>query len=734
MSREQYLICVIGTEMHNIEQQRILQGIIEQAQEENAVVSVLSNLFNPFEPELADCTENRIFDLIRTEKPDALIMLSETFVNTGLRDRICNLLRQQKGIPLMLAGTGLPGAIFPSITTNDTADIEQITRHLIEVHGFRDIALLTGPQSLEVTQLRTAGYRRALEANGIPYDASKVYEGDFWYYSGDLLAKAFLCGEKPMPEALVCENDYMAFGVLDAFDQAGVNIIEKMAVTGYEFIPDRILHTPLLTTCQRNRTEIGRIVVRLLMQQVRGERQTPFRPPQGSLIHGMTCPCQGADNRQHSELVAARTEKKYADWYLKAEMERMMTECRDMDAFAEAMGNYMYLLRGVSDILLCLYEDWHRPDPESDVLLCRSVNTWTDHTVFRLRDALLSGIAARCDHTAAYYWLPLCFADRLFGYCVLRYDKPDGYDDICRSWIKTVANGLEFLRLKADVRYLLQCRVLSGAYDSMTGMFSREGLKNACRLMQNTAGASGLTAVLFRYLADRTAMHTADEAKSVTEKLLAAAQAVQQFHSGICGRISEYEFLLIFPANQVRPQIIQFAVTAELITLMPVSAFLCTADEFPNTAAPDSLFQTLTESADRIEQQISASRMLPHNNVLTEIRTAVYQSPAKEKSIEQNAALLDFNPDYFNRNYKERYGLSYHQDCIRSRVLYAAHLLMQTALTITETAEHCGYTESKYFIRQFSSVTDCPPKAFRTMIAKLTGTDTASGEDAEKSI
>ena len=52
---------------------------------------------------------------------------------------------------------------------------------------------------------------------------------------------------------------------------------------------------------------------------------------------------------------------------------------------------------------------------------------------------------------AVYYFNPLHFKERLFGYIVLQYISSDGYDDIYRNWITYVANGLEFLRIKHDI-------------------------------------------------------------------------------------------------------------------------------------------------------------------------------------------------------------------------------------------------------------------------------------------
>ncbi len=106
---------------------------------------------------------------------------------------------------------------------------------------------------------------------------------------------------------------------------------------------------------------------------------------------------------------------------------------------------------------------------------------------------------------------------------------------------------------------------------------------------------------------------------------------------------------------------------------------------------------------------------------LHEIRDAIYREPAAKHDLNAYAAMLGYHTDYFNRKYKKCFRSSFHQDCIYSRIMYAAHLLMHSALTVSETAERCGYAESKYFIRQFSAVTGYPPKAFREAVGRFCG-------------
>ncbi|MEE5994440.1 MAG: substrate-binding domain-containing protein [Oscillospiraceae bacterium] len=81
--------------------------------------------------------------------------------------------------------------------------------------------------------------------------------------SGRTQAKKYISGELVFPQALICCNDYMAYGFLDECMEQEIPIPEKTAVIGYEYIRERRNHDPLLTTYQRNRKGLGESAVLL---------------------------------------------------------------------------------------------------------------------------------------------------------------------------------------------------------------------------------------------------------------------------------------------------------------------------------------------------------------------------------------------------------------------------------------------------------------------------------------
>ena len=729
MKHDNYLIGVIGAEVHSIEQRRILSGIIARSQAHHAQVIVLSNRNNPDRLDKENKTENRIFELIASESLDALILLSESFVNPFLREKIRLQMMQRPDLPVLLIGTPLPEFSpdhFSYINTSDEIDLEEITDHLIEACSFRKISLLTGPLSLEVSHARIGGYRKSLKKHGIPYDESLVIEGDFWYNSGASLAKEYLSGERNEPEALICANDYMAFGLLDAFFAANEDLTKHLAVIGYEFIPDRIFHAPLLTTYQRNRQALGTEAIDILMRQLRNEAVQPFKSPNGKLIAGMTCPSSESDIHQKEELYSACLNKQYEEWNLRSEMESELTECRSIEEFAEIMGKYLFMVRNANDVVLCLFEDWFAPSGSSEkMLLCRNTNHWTDHTVYSAELNQLPDIMRRYRKGAVGYLHPIYFKNRLFGYCMVWYENTDTYDETYLHWLKAVSNGLEFLRLKSDVRYLLECSTISPSYDSIAGVFSASGLRDAFHLMLNAQQPESVTAIIFRFRFGEDAMNSSLNAKDTVNGLLTAVGAMKRFHGkgGIIGRISDHAFVMLFPDSDIPAELLANAVYAEILygtdfvhSLHMIqcdyfgTSYLCRQTGF--TEILDHLQHAIEKESNPDAHESDCS----HYPILRQLQIEIMQNPQKEYNLTDSADSVHLNQNHFNRIFKQIYGISFHQMHIQFRLMLAKHLLISTAQTAVQIADSCGYHDSKYFIRQFSEEIGYTPKQYRNLI------------------
>lgn len=107
---------------------------------------------------------------------------------------------------------------------------------------------------------------------------------------------------------------------------------------------------------------------------------------------------------------------------------------------------------------------------------------------------------------------------------------------------------------------------------------------------------------------------------------------------------------------------------------------------------------------------------VPHLNKLRKLRDEIYSSPAEIWEADILAEKMGISRSYFHRIYLAAFGVTCRQDAIESRLQYAAELLRDNSLTLSEIAEKCGYESDSYFMRQFKQHKGCTPTEYRKKI------------------
>ena len=72
-----------------------------------------------------------------------------------------------------------------------------------------------------------------------------------------------------------------------------------------------------------------------------------------------------------------------------------------------------------------------------------------------------------------------------------------------------------------------------------------------------------------------------------------------------------------------------------------------------------------------------------------------------------------YNPSYFSRIFKEKFGVSFKEYVTRRRIDYAAELLEQTELSVDEVWATAGFSDRSSFYQLFSKYTDSTPSDYR---------------------
>jgi LacI family transcriptional regulator len=174
-----------------------------------------------------------------------------------------------RGYPFVLVDprTSVPRDMV-SVSAAHFSGARAVTRHLIEF-GHRRIGVVTGPPYWRTRDDRIGGHLAALAEAGVLGDQELIRHGEPAAETG-VWAGGELLDLRPRPTAVVCFNDKVAVGVMEAAAARGLRVPEDLSVTGFDDIDVSRATTPRLTTVRQPLQEMGRTAVTMLMRQLDG--------------------------------------------------------------------------------------------------------------------------------------------------------------------------------------------------------------------------------------------------------------------------------------------------------------------------------------------------------------------------------------------------------------------------------------------------------------------------------
>ncbi|MBQ8826351.1 MAG: substrate-binding domain-containing protein [Oscillospiraceae bacterium] len=701
-------IAVITARADDAEQKEIICGIAEAALSANADVAVYSNIYNHITDDEQLKFENIIYDLFEPDSFDGAVITAEAFMDMCILDNVIDKLKKAK-LPTVVVGRELEG--FESILSDDSDDMEKITEHLISVHGFADIDILTGHKDNPVSDIRVDGCRKAFGKYGIAFDENKVHYGNFWNDSGDALAQRYISGELPFPQAVICTNDYMAWGLCDALTSAGIAIPETVTVTGYDYTGGRIYHYPILTTFRQNRRKTGIDAVNKLLDSCYPSKNTD------RFIRGNTCSCGTGHTQLAEEMKTERINQYHTIMNSVAQFSSRLTLCRTLAEYTAVINDFFYLLHNVRSLCLCLDTAWNSSAYEGKEFLCCRINGEPNGIIHEklCNASFLTAITEERETPSVFYLSPVHFQTRLFGYTVLCCDYPAGYDFSFRDWNKTISNALEFLRMKNDIHYLTQCQRVSSLYDSLTGFYN---LKEFKEILGEANRNCSLCAVKMSFSDNGEYIYGENYRSDI---ISAAAASIKKSCSvrEICCRADDDTFIILSKSDT--------GFFTDRLKIMLDNEICVKFDErqviisyaFCGGRDIKKLCDDINSAAEADTAALYRRKQHPHYSELLDIRSTLIKKPHKTPDLKEASRRICVSEGYFRSVYKQCFGASYNQDCINARISNACYLLCTTAMSIYAIAVKCGYADEKYFSRQFRQITELSPVQYRSRYCQL---------------
>lgn len=204
---------------------------------------VLSITNEDFQKELS------IIANLRRRLIDGLII----FTATAGSDHIVSL--WEEGFPVVLALRHLGKKVDAVIADNFQGGYRG-AKFLLE-KGFRRIALINGPQKLELYRQRFNGFAVAFKEAGLPVEEALIRHGVFgWRESRRAMHQLLEQGQRP--EAVFAASDANAFGVVRALRDWGLVVPADVSVLGFDNLDISAATDPPLTTINQPFYTIGR--------------------------------------------------------------------------------------------------------------------------------------------------------------------------------------------------------------------------------------------------------------------------------------------------------------------------------------------------------------------------------------------------------------------------------------------------------------------------------------------
>lgn len=178
---------------------------------------------------------------------------------------------ESKNTPLVALDRCLEGDYYDaSVFFNNFRGAYIAVKYLIN-NGHKNIAFISGPKSLVISQNRLRGYKMALEERNIEIREEIIVEGDFQFESGYNRTIELIDQGKEF-SAIFAGNDLMAIGSIKALKSRNIKIPDQVEIIGFDNVEISKFIEPQLSTIGQPAYEMGVKGAEQLIKLIEGKK------------------------------------------------------------------------------------------------------------------------------------------------------------------------------------------------------------------------------------------------------------------------------------------------------------------------------------------------------------------------------------------------------------------------------------------------------------------------------
>lgn len=193
--------------------------------------------------------------LLQKDRVDGIILLSSIHESDYIQEL------KSKGIPFVVVDSHDLSSEALMIQVDNYEGGYLAAQHLFDL-GHRQIGLIYGPSHLLSARERRLGFEQALADNGIePIIAERA---EFDMREGFQIAKDWIKRDIRLT-AIAAADDFLAWGVIQAYQDSGFRIPQDLSVIGYDDQDFAGKVHPSLTTVRQPTEDLGKEAVKRLL-------------------------------------------------------------------------------------------------------------------------------------------------------------------------------------------------------------------------------------------------------------------------------------------------------------------------------------------------------------------------------------------------------------------------------------------------------------------------------------
>lgn len=480
-------------------QENMLKGIIRNAKQLGYDVFVFCNFGSYGDNVLYAEGEKAVIQIPDLSLFDGIIVGEDTFDIDGMGDELYGILREKATCPVVYIKDPREGVY--NVEVEQRAAIEDITRHLVEEHGLRDICFMSGTLSRMDAQLRYQGFLDVMMEKDIPIHPHMMFEGDFWVEKGKQAIDWFTEGRETYPQAIVCANDYMALSICDELRSRGLRVPQDVCVTGYDDILSVRRYQPAITSFRVPFEEMGIKAVEMIDNVCNGRTQPMVEWVKPTMQLRESCGCIEKDREEGNWYEWMRDEVELQKRIFKQSffMNMETQDSFEEDEYYRIAEKYFPNVGGYK-AYICLCTE------EKGFDAVERESYFTDRMILkRVFDGGRNGIGMGeeferkwivPEHVLeengpeGYLIFPIHFKNKSHGYFATIVKGRQWVTDYIRSYLADIAGAIENEKMHREIENL---EIIKQLYhkDALTGIYNRRGFEKQLRVLRAKALKEG---------------------------------------------------------------------------------------------------------------------------------------------------------------------------------------------------------------------------------------------------